>query len=107
MEQNRQSARSRNADSSASDDALGAFEVGDEIREQGDGAARPDVAAVTGAEAKSSDALVIGDNSGVQGDADDMTSGDSAEHTPDDTAHRPMGLGSASGADDVTGRISK
>lgn len=86
------------------DDAVGAFVVGGEIQEQGAGAERPDVAAVTDAATDGSQAPVAGDNAGVVGDADDMSSGNSATPTPDDTTHRPMGLGSASGVDEAEHR---
>jgi hypothetical protein len=101
MEQNKDARPQR------ADPTQGEFEVGAEIREQGGGAARPDVAAAADAATDSSQAAVAGDNAGVVGDADDMTGGDSATHTPDDTAHRPMGLGSASGVDDATGSVSR
>ena len=89
------------------DPTQGEFEVGAVFPERSGGAERPDVATATDAGTDSSQALVVGDNSGVVGDADDMTSGDSATHARDDTAHRPMGLGSASGVDDATGSVSR
>lgn len=97
MEHNQDAAQRRRDPSAADESAEGRFEVGDEIRGQGASPERPDVAAVTDRGADSSQAPVVGDNDGVSGDADAMTSGDSADPRPDDTAQRPWGLATDSG----------
>lgn len=97
MEHNKDSAQPRHDDSSTGSDAEGMFEVGAEIGERGSSDVRPDVADALDRGVDASTAPVAGDNADVVGDADAMTSGDSADPAPDDTAQRAWGLATDTG----------
>lgn len=79
-----------------SDQEPGAFNVGSDIRNDANNKRADRQALARAADPDTLDATddpTVGDNRGVMGDADAMTTGDTGDQSFDDSAARPLGSG--------------